>query len=694
MSSMHEVVHWKSPELARTVTRGLGTFGVPPPMTLEEWAREHFYLSKESSYVEQSWVPWPFQRAILACISNDDIRAIDFKKSARVGYTKMLLAAVGYFAEHKRRNQALWQPTDGDSDEFVKTELDTMLRDVKVMRKAMPAHISRHKDNTLAQKKFLGCLLHTRGGTAARAYRRISVDVALLDELDAFDRDIEKEGSPDSLAAKRVEGATFPKLITGSTPKLQGFSLIDDRFNKADERFRYAIPCPECGGFHTLAWGKKDEDTGFKWVNGDPETVRHLCPHCHSLIDQAQFLAVADSGRWQNADASITIDENGVFRNASGEEIAPLEHIAFHVWTAYSPLVAWSKLVEEFLDAYANAQAGDITKLKTFTNTTLGEVWALEQEKSDADQLKERAEPYKFGTVPLGCLRLLAGCDTQDNRIEATVRGYGRGCETWSIDHRIFYGNPSEDQVWQDVAEYLFEAQFQHAAGTKLQIYASAIDTAGHHTQAVYNFVHMHAARGRRIYGVKGRSGREKHIKDGASKVDIDWRGKTRKRGMVLWQVGTNLAKDLIYGRLQITRPGPGYMHFSKDATDEYYAQMAGEARVERATANGRESRWTALRKRVEAWDCTVYATWLETHLDLTKKAAKWWDALEAEVQPKITDMFSPAPEPEPEPEPVESAVVAPQEQKKQETAAPPAPPPRRGGNPFASDDWSSRGFG
>ena len=692
MGSMHDVVNWTSPELAKTVGRGLGTFGVPPPMTLEEWAREHFYLSKESSYVEQNWVPWPFQRAILACIGNDDISEVDFKKSARVGYTKMLLAAVGYFAEHKRRNQALWQPTDGDSDEFVKTELDTMLRDVKVMRKAMPAHISRHKDNTLAQKKFLGCLLHTRGGTAARAYRRISVDVALLDELDAFDRDVEKEGDPVTLAAKRVEGATFPKLVVGSTPGLAGFSLIDERSQAADLRVKYAIPCPDCGEFHVLAWGGKDETTGFKWLKNDPESVRHVCPHCHSMIDQAQYLAVADQGRWQNTDGSVTIDAAGVFRNAAGDAIAPLSHIAFHVWTAYSPLVAWSKLVEEFIDAYERAQAGDITKLKAFTNTTLGETWALEQEKTDADALKDRADAYKFGTVPMGCVRLLASGDTQDNRVEITVWGYGRGCQKWHIEHRIFYGNPDEDQVWQDVAEYLWETEFEHAGGGKLKIYAAAIDSGGHKTQAVYSFVHAQAALGRKIYAVRGRSGREKHIKDGASKVEINWRGKTMKRGLILWQVGTNLAKDLIYGRLQITKPGPGYMHFSKDASDEWFAQMAGEARVERATPNGKESRWTALRKRVEAWDCTVYAVWLETHLELGKKTARWWDILEAEVQPVIGDLFSaPAPMPVPEPaRPTEKASP----QQKHEKAAPSAPPPRSGGNPFASDDWSSRGFG
>ncbi len=685
MSDMYDVVNWESPELAATIERGLGTFGVPAPMSLEEWSREHFYLSRESSYVEQSWRPWPFQRAIMACISNDDIYGIDFMKSARVGYTKILLATIGYNAEHKRRNQALWQPTDGDSDEFVKTELEPMLRDVKAMARAMPSHLSRHKDNTLAQKKFLGCLLHTRGGTAARAYRRISVDVALLDELDAFLRDIEKEGSPDILAAKRVEGATFPRIVTGSTPKLQGFSLIEDRYNAADERFAFAIPCPECGEFHALTWGKKDEAHGFKWLDGNPESVRHLCPHCQCLIDQGQYLAVAEQGRWQNADASLTIDAAGIFRTGTGTVVAPPRRIAFHIWTAYSPMVTWSNLVNEFMDAYASAQTGDITKLKAFTNTTLGRTWALEVEKTDADQIKDRAEPITFGTVPMGAVKLLCGCDTQDNRIEAVVWAYGRGCETWQVDHRIFYGNPNEDQVWQDVAEYLFEHEFRHASGQTLRISGTAIDTGGHNTQAVYAFVQAHA--GKNVFAVRGRSGREKHIKDGASKVDINWRGKVRRNGLVLWQVGTNLAKDLIYGRLQISRVGPGYMHFSKDSSDEFFKQMAGEARVERATASGKESRWTPLRKRVEAWDCTVYCVWLETHLELAKKPSKYWDHLEELVQPAMTDLFA-APmviSDAPAQAPAVSRRPAP-------PVAAPVPTPMAG-NSFASNDWLTRGF-
>ncbi len=324
------------PIIAHHLGRGLAGFGTPEPMTLEEWAAANFYLSAESSYVEQAWSAWPFQRAILACIGNDAIREVDLQKSARVGYTKMILAAVGYFAHHRRRNQALWQPADDDRDEFVKTELEPMLRDVQVMREIFPAFLARHKDNTLQAKKFLGSMLHLRGGKAAKNYRRISVDVAYLDELDAFDSDVEKEGDPVTLAAKRTEGATFPKLVCGSTPKLKGLSLIERRVELADKRFRYHIACPECDTFHPITWGGKEEAHGFKWTSDDPETVRHLCPHCGALIQQADYLRVWEQGRYQSDDGT-TISHDGVFRNAKGKVVRPPRHVAFvGVWTAYS----------------------------------------------------------------------------------------------------------------------------------------------------------------------------------------------------------------------------------------------------------------------------------------------------------------------------------------------------------------------
>lgn len=342
---LSELTHIAQAEVEHRLDRGMAAWGVPEPMTLEEWARKNFYLSAESSYVEQAWTPWTFQRAIMACISNDDIYEVDFKKSARVGYTKIILAAMGYFAEHKRRNQTIWQPTDDDADDFVKSELEPivgiagapagcsqaqlvrspialsarrqagsfMLRDVEVMKSVFPSYLSRHKDNTLQQKKFIGSITRVRGGKAAKNYRRFSADVALLDELSAFDADVEKEGSPYRLAAKRVEGATFPKIICGSTPKLKGFCLIDERYNAAEHRFTFQLPCPHCGERHALSWGGKDEAHGLKWTDGDPATARHLCPHCGTLIDQGEFLAVEHLGVWINEEGSLWIHADGRF---------------------------------------------------------------------------------------------------------------------------------------------------------------------------------------------------------------------------------------------------------------------------------------------------------------------------------------------------------------------------------------------
>lgn len=629
--------------LARPLAEGLAAFAVPEPLTLDEWARIHFYLSAESSYVEQRWTPWPFQRAIMASMSNDDIREVDLMKSARVGYTKMLLADIGYTAHHRRRNQIIWQPTDDDATEFVKTELEPMLRDVAAMREVFPAYLQRHKDNTLQAKKFLGSIAHIKGGKAAKNYRRISADTAYLDELDAFDGDIEKEGDPVTLATKRIEGATFPKLITGSTPKLKGFSLIEARATLADKQFRYAIPCPHCHEYHPLTWGGKDEPHGLKWRKNedgtpDPASARHLCPHCAVLIDQGDYLRIWEHGRYQ-ADDGTTLDHAGLFHDPAGQPVPPPTHIAFvDVWTAYSPAASWPTIVREFIAAHAKAQEGDPSKLKAFWNTTLGRTWEGDIEKTEASELVNRAEPFPLHILPRGCLLLLAGIDTQDNRLEVQVWGYGRGSEMWTIDSQVFFGNPSEEPVWQELEEFLFETEYRHVSGALVKIHASAIDSGGHHTQAVYDFSLRHKAR--RVFAIKGRSGAEKHIKDGAGPVDIDYRGRRKKRGLILWHVGTNHAKDLIHARLEITRPGPGYIHLSQDLSREWFEQLAGEARATQRTPTGTISRWTPLRKRVEVLDCTVYATWLEYHLELNRKPARFWSDLENKIQPEIQDMF------------------------------------------------------
>ena len=74
--------------------QGLSPFLRPEPLSLSKWAADNFYLSAESSYVQGNWTAIPWQVAIMDCISHDDIKEINWIKSARVGATKIMLAGV------------------------------------------------------------------------------------------------------------------------------------------------------------------------------------------------------------------------------------------------------------------------------------------------------------------------------------------------------------------------------------------------------------------------------------------------------------------------------------------------------------------------------------------------------------------------------------------------------------------------
>ncbi len=58
---------------------------------------------KNPAYPEGRWETLPFQRIIMNAMGSDYIREVNVVKSARVGYSKMLLGVYAYFIEHKRR---------------------------------------------------------------------------------------------------------------------------------------------------------------------------------------------------------------------------------------------------------------------------------------------------------------------------------------------------------------------------------------------------------------------------------------------------------------------------------------------------------------------------------------------------------------------------------------------------------------
>ncbi|HEY9208397.1 MAG TPA: phage terminase large subunit family protein [Acidovorax sp.] len=637
-------IHPETAEAIKAAVRlGLESLRAEPPQRLGDWARDHFKLAGESSHTKGAWVAWAFQVGILDFMSDDQIEELDVMKAKRVGYTKMVTAYVAYNVAHRRRKQALWQPTDDDRDSYVKSEIDPVLdplTGVPAVNKARRIGKGASEE-TIKYKPFRDSALHLLGGKASRAYRRITVAVAILDEISKFDRSIEKSGPPRGLARGRLEGAPYPKLVCGSTPLLKGLCHIEDAVEEAEGLVRFHIECKHCGAEHPLMWGGKDKAHGFKWERGNPASVRHVCPHCRAGITQADYMpgGTPVGGAWVCERTGKRYGPDRVWRDSKGMPCRPPRSLGVHVWTAYSPQRAWSDIVTEFENALRALEKGDVGPMQLFVNETLGETWELAGERTDEHALQARAEPYKLCTVPRGALILTAGVDVQRNRWEITVYGWGRGLESWVVDVAVLEGNPAVDEEWSAVLEYLQRRYPQDCGGLTMGLSAISIDSSDQ-TQAVYSWVSKAQHQLKGLRAIKGDGTDGVAILGPSSLQEINWRGRKVARGIKLWRVGVDSAKDLLLGQLSIAQPGPGYVHFSDELPREFFEQLTAEQRV-LARVNGREAyRWIKRRPRNEQLDNRNYAMHAAMGLGLHKYTDAQWERLEAAVQPPA-DLFS-----------------------------------------------------
>lgn len=644
---------------------GLEPLRAEPPQSLSVWAGENYKLSRESSHKGGDWEAYPFQRGWMDAFSNDAIPEVNVRKSKRVGYTKTVGAFVAYNAAHRRRKQAVWQPTDDDRDSFVKTEIDPMVRDVAAVKRVLLSG----KDDSLKLKKFMGSHLHMLGGKAARAFRRITVAVAILDEASAFDQLVEKRVDPIEGARGRLEGAPFPKLILGSTPSIKGFDHVETREANADAVMRYQVVCPHCQVEHPLLWGGKGDAHGIKGggLGGDAGPVRHLCPHCRGAITQGDYLRVWGQGAWVSDCGQYRYGADSTWRDAQGQPRQPPRHVAFCIWAAYSPQRSWEDIVREFLEAKRKADQGVKGPLMTFVNETLGECWEEEADRADEHALQARAEDYPLAVVPIGALVLTAGIDLQGNRWELGVWGWGPGMESWDIDHHIIEGNAQSDEDWLQVEQYLVRRYPQAWHGGTLGIESISIDS-NYQTQAVFNFVRRMQHRVR-IHAVRGEGTEGLPIKGPGRAQEVNWRGQRWPAGIKQWAVGVDSAKDMLHDQLQLTHAGPGFVHLNKNRPREWFEQLTAEQRVHVRTATGTGERWLKRRPRNEVLDCRNYALHAAYMLGLPTWSDKRWDQQLQAVQPP-RDLFAPQPD--------SVAATAPSNGAASLPARPVAPPPVR----------------
>ena len=189
---------------------------------------------------------------------------------------------------------------------------------------------------------------------------------------------------------------------------------------------------------------------------------------------------------------------------------------------------------------------------------------------------------------------LTAAVDVQDDRLEAQVIGWGHEHESWDIDHAIWYGDPSQGELWAQLDKYL--QQIWHQNEHPMRIAMTMIDSGGHHTDEVYRFCKPRYSR--RVLAIKGKAG----LREIVSRPS-----KANRAKVNLFTIGVDRCKDLLFWRLKIKRPGPGYMHFSDQRDQEYFEQLTAEERREKHVQGRKVSYYHQTRKRNEALDLYVY---------------------------------------------------------------------------------------
>jgi len=494
--------------------------------------------------------------------------------SAQVGKTEIINNIIGYNVHLDPSPMLLLQPTLEMAEAWSKDRFAPMLRDTKVLRGLVKDPRTRDSGNTLLHKRFPGGHITMAGANSPASLASRPIRLVLCDEVDRYPVSAGTEGDPVSLAKKRTTTFWNRKILLTSTPTIKGASRIESAFEQSDQR-RYYVPCPHCEEKQTLKWQQvqwqQDENK-----EGDAKhlsaTAVYICEHNGCIITDADKAQMLVRGEWI-AEAEF----NGI--------------AGFHINELYSPWVTFAQMVAEFLRAKKLPET-----LKTWVNTSLGETWEEAGEAVDADILLQRKENWG-ADAPEAVVLVTAGVDVQGDRLEIEVKGWGVGEECWSLDYRIFYGDPAQSVVWQELDAYLLQP-ICSKLGVHLNIACVCIDSGGHHTQAVYEFCSSRAIRG--VFAIKGVSQTAKPLLGRPSRNN---RYKLR-----LYPIGTDTAKEVIYSRLRLTEIGAGYFHFPIERDREYFLQLTGEKQVTRFAKGVAKREWIKTRARNEVLDCTVYA--------------------------------------------------------------------------------------
>lgn len=527
----------------------------------------------------------PYLREIVDTATDHTTQRVVVMSASQVGKSELLLNVLGFYINQEPSPILMLQPTVEAAQDFSKERIDPMIQATDVLRMAISGtsdderqKSSRKSSDTILKKNFRGGYIALVGSNAATGLASRPIRVVLMDEVDRYGET--KEGDPVKLAEQRTRNFFNRKIVKVSTPTFSDVK-IHREWELSDKREFY-LTCPHCGKEIKLEWKNVtfEVDENKELIE---DSIRLNCPECGSQL--------RDKGRI-DPDLLAT----GRWKAAAKSDIA-----GFHLNALYSPWTPLIDLVTEYLRAVRSA---DRRGLQEFTNLQLGLPFdPFLDEQQSWQKLQARAEFYPAEGMPDGVLILSAGVDVQRNRLECSIYGWGLSYECWLIDHFQLMGDPKTAEPWRALDEVLLHRNYHTASGRRRIMGAVFVDSGdGYTTAEVYEYTKRRERY--RFASIKGMAGFTVPFVDRGKRVgDIK---------ALMYPLGVDAGKSVIYGALDVKIPGPNFVHFPKGQATvdaEFFKQLTAEVYQSTTAANGEKKwQWQKIRDRNEALDCAVYA--------------------------------------------------------------------------------------
>lgn len=568
-----------------------------PRLTVSQWAERYRVLPPDGSSEPGPWrnSRTPYLVEIMDALSaSSSTKEVVFCKGSQIGATEAGLNWLMYLIDQEPGPIFALQPTEKNAKDWSKQRIEPSLNLCWRTRSKIAPAKSRSAGNTILQKKFDGGQLFLSGTNSASSLSSLPIGNLYFDEVDRYPLDVQGEGNPIDLALRRLATFARAKAFFSSTPTLKETSTIWNLYQNSDRRV-YEVPCPFCDHYDEITFDR------LQWEKGKPETVLLECSRCGHLIPEHHKTDMLDRGRWRATNP-------GHWR------------AGFHLSSLYSPKgwLSWEDVVRTFEES-----AGNVTKMITFTNTVLGLPWEDEMEGIAIEYLARRVEEYP-AEVPNDVLRLTMAVDVQNDRLECEIVGWGEHEESWGIRYQAvrsdlavlshekcgykpkWYkdeGRPEDPTAWELLDEVRM-TRFRRADGRAMSIFCTVIDSGGSFTDVVYQYTKLHEFE--RVYAVKGGSQPRRpllsrHTRAGAARA-------------ALFVLGVDVGKELVYSRLKLDSPGPGYCHFPDNENSgydpHYYAGLISEKRIVKVVNGRKVVKWILPNgARNEPFDLRVYNT-------------------------------------------------------------------------------------